>query len=179
MNINGKNDSSYRYKMEPLKSSICGKGNGMFTIINNLDVVSKHLNHPSILILKYMGVNFGSIVNDMKQTITGSHTTEELQKCLQQYIDKFVICPSCGIPETIPKITKLNKKNILLELQCSSCSSSNNILQCKHSELIVKYLEKNEWNVNKGYMVKNISCVNVPNENISCENIVDELNPFI
>ena len=178
MNINGKNDSSYRYKMEPLKSSICGKGNGMFTIINNLETVSKYINHPPSLILKYMGVNFGSIVNDVKQTITGSHTTEELQKCLQQYIDKFVICPSCGIPETIPKITKLNKKNILLELQCSSCSSSNNIMHCKHNELIIKHLEKNEWNVNKGYMVVNVPDKNI-SENISCENVVDDFNPFI
>jgi translation initiation factor 5 len=172
MNINGKNDSSYRYTMEPLKSSICGKGNGIFTIIQNLETVSKYLNHPHILILKYMGISFGSIVNEEKQTITGSHTTESLQKCLQQYIDKFVICPLCGIPETIPKITKITKKNILLELQCSACSSTNNISNHKHSDIIVKYLEKNEWNhlqKNKGYMV---------NKSIDTIDIIDTINPF-
>jgi hypothetical protein len=52
LNINGKNDLSYRYKMIPVKSTISGKGNGIFTIINNLDDVSSSLSQPSILLLK-------------------------------------------------------------------------------------------------------------------------------
>lgn len=176
MNINGKNDTSYRYTMEPLKTTMGGKGNGKNTIIHNLENVSKYVNHPPTLILKYISISFGSIVNEEKQTITGSHTTESLQKCLQQYIDKFVICPACGIPETIPKITKINKKNIILELFCSACSTTSNITNNKHSDIIIKYLEKNEWSINKGYMVKNeiTDITTNTNDNIT----IDIINPF-
>jgi len=47
LNINGKNDSSYRYKMQPVKSTINGKG----TQLMNLDEISNALNHPPILLL--------------------------------------------------------------------------------------------------------------------------------
>ena len=56
LNINGKDDSSYRYKMEPINSNINGKGNGIYTTILNLKEVSKYLNHPPILILKFLSI---------------------------------------------------------------------------------------------------------------------------
>ena len=52
LNINGKIDDTYRYKMPAIKSSIVGKGNGIYTIFFNLQDVGKYLNHPSFLLLK-------------------------------------------------------------------------------------------------------------------------------
>jgi translation initiation factor 5 len=160
LNINGKQDVNYRYKMPAIKSSIAGKGNGIFTTFQNLNDVGKYLNHPGILLLKFMSTFNGSMANEDKMTMTGGYSNEEHQNALQVYINRFVICPKCGVPETIPQLKKENKKTNILELKCSSCGTLssviyNNKMEMKAGELIIKYLEKNEWSVqSKGTMVK-------------------------
>jgi hypothetical protein len=116
------------------------------------------------------------MANEEKMTITGGYSNEELQRNLQVYINRFVICPKCGIPETIPQLIKENKKTSTIELKCSSCCTQskivyNNKIETKTSEQIIKFLEKNEWSVvNKGIMVKS----QISNE----QNINEEFNPF-
>jgi len=160
LNINGKVDENYRYKMPAIKSTTAGKGNGVYTIFQNLQDVGKYLNQPPIILLKYLSTFNGSMANDEKMTITGGYSTEELQKALQVYINRFVICPKCGVPETLPQLKKEGKKNITLELKCSSCGTVSCVgctskIETKTADLIIKYLDKNEWCVsNKGTMVK-------------------------
>ena len=159
LNINGKNDSSYRYKMPQVKSTISGQGNGIFTIINNMNDISYSLNQPPILLLKFLSSSFGSIPNEEKMSITGSYTEKQIQDNIQLYINRFVLCPACNIPETIPQVKKETKKNILLELKCSACGKisevkSNNKNEDKMKDSIISFLNKNEWIVqNKGNMV--------------------------
>jgi len=166
LNINGKNDSSYRYKMQPVKSTINGKG----TQLMNLDEISNALNHPPILLLKFLSLSFGSISNEEKMSITGGYTDTQIQEALQIYINRFVICPACSIPETIPQLKKESKKNILLELKCSACGKTsevkcNNKNEEKTKDVIISFLNKNEWIIkNKGNMVIN--------------NELDDSNPF-
>lgn len=179
LNINGKQDESYRYKMCPINSNIMGKGNGLFTSINNLNEVCKYINHPPNLLLKFLSLYFGSMSNEDKMSITGSYSNDQLQKALQVYINRFVICSSCSIPETIPQLNKITKKSINLELKCSACGliseiKCNNKIEEKTSDLIIKYLEKNIWGVaSKGTMV---------NQNNICSNTKEEddnsLDPF-
>jgi translation initiation factor 5 len=170
LNINGKDDISYRYKMIPIASTINGKGNGIYTTVLNLNEVCKYINQPPILILKFLSLNFGSMNNDEKMTITGGYNSDELQKALQIYINRFVICPSCMIPETIPQINKESKKLIKLELKCSSCGLTseikcNNKSEIKIYDLIIKYLEKNEWSIaSKGIMVNQKNTIEESNE---------------
>ena len=188
LNINGKIDDSYRYKMPALKSNINGKGNGIFTIITNINDVSKYINQPPALLLKFLSVYNGSMANEEKMSITGSYAPDELQKALQIYINRFVICPKCGVPETIPYLKKESKKNILLELKCSSCGtvsqvSCNNKSETKASEMMIKYLEKNSWSTSKGTMVTSDSKTSLASKEdapISASNTddEDEINPF-
>lgn len=160
LNINGKDDPSYRYKMTPISSTINGKGNGIFTTITNLNEVCRDINQPPNLILKFLSVHFGSICNEEKICITGSYKNDELQKGLQIYINRFLICPACVIPETIPKVNSTSKKSKKLELKCSSCGITSEVICNNKSEmriydLIIKYLETNEWvQAGKGIMVK-------------------------
>ena len=46
INVNNSNDDFYRYKMEKVTVSNKGFGNGLFTIINNLESISKSINTP-------------------------------------------------------------------------------------------------------------------------------------
>jgi translation initiation factor 5 len=188
LNINGKQDANYRYKMPIIKSTISGKGNGIFTTFQNLNDVGKYLNHPGILLLKFLSTFNGSMSNEDKMTITGGYSNEEHQNALQIYINRFVICPKCGVPETIPQLKKENKKTNMLELKCSSCGTLSNIIynnkmEIKAGELIIKYLEKNEWTVqSKGTMVKqtnnesNSLCLE--DQSNEEKNQEEEYNPF-
>lgn len=179
ININGSKDNSYRYKMPVFQCEIKGNGNGIYTIITNLNDVSKYINHPPTLLLKFLSTYNGSMANEEKMSITGRYTSDELQKTIQIYINRFVICSKCSIPETIPQINKQSKKNIILELKCSSCGSISSILcnknEMKAYELIVKYLEKNSWTTTKGTMVSFDNKNNISSNEINEE---DDINPF-
>ena len=70
ININGSEDNSYRYKMPVLQCAIKGNGNGIYTIITNLNDVSKYINHPPNLLLKFMSTYNGSMANEEKMSIT-------------------------------------------------------------------------------------------------------------
>ena len=86
ININGKHDESYRYKMPPIKTSI--KNNEI--ILLNLNDICKYINQPSILILKFLSLYFGSKLNEEKMSITGNYSDDELQKALQIYINRLI-----------------------------------------------------------------------------------------
>jgi len=186
LNINGKSDPSYRYKMNPIKFTINGKGNGIFTIIHNLNDIGKSLNHPENLLLKFLSTYFGSISNDEKSSITGSYTDIQLQNAIQVYINRFVLCPACCIPETVPILRKESKKNTLLDLKCSACGKTsevktNNKIEDKIKDLIIKHIEKYDWQLsNKGNMVTSTSSLFESNESEQSipGQVEDSINPF-
>ena len=61
LNINGdNNDPYYRYKMPMLFSMKAGRGNGCFTILENLPDVTSAFNHPASIVLKFMGISSSS-----------------------------------------------------------------------------------------------------------------------
>lgn len=160
LNINGdENDTHYRYKMPILETQFGGKGNGKFTIINNLDQVTESFNHPSCIVFKFIGYCLGSNINEEQLRITGHYTNDELINKLYRYIHSFVLCERCGIPEIIPNLVRIKKKKKIV-MKCSACGSNYdyvpaNKLDEKGLDLIVKYLEKNEWKIKRGTIVEN------------------------
>lgn len=161
LNINGNNnDTSYRYKMPYLVSSNAGRGNGCYTIIENLSSVSESFNHPASIVLKFIGTVLGASTNENKCTITGHYSNDKLIEIIYQYINMFVICPNCNIPELIPNVEG-KKKNRKLIMTCSACGNSGTkIHSCKEEEkgidMIIKYLDFNEWVIKKGTMVEQL-----------------------
>ena len=142
LNINGdENDPYYRYKMPRLFSLKAGKGNGCFTILENLPDVTKAFNHPASIVFKYMGSSLGSNTTESKWSITGHYTDEELIALLYQYINSFVICPHCGIPELMPSVEG-KKKNKKLVLSCSSLflNCTTNVSQVDSVYIVVTKL---------------------------------------
>ena len=158
LNINGdNNDPYYRYKMPLLVSRQAGRGNGCFTILENLPDVTKSLNTPHNIIFKYMGSVLGSNTTEKNMSITGHYSNEELITILYQYINSFVMCPNCNIPELSPSVEG-KKKNKKLILTCSACGKSENKVhngkeEEKGIDLIIKFLENNKWPVGKGLIV--------------------------
>lgn len=156
ININGLNDDFYRYKMDKMIITLGGNGNGLYTTINNIESISKSINTPSIIVLKYIASNLGSNYNENKKKFSGHHKIDILQNILYQYINTFVLCNNCNIPELSYKIEIPNTM-----CNCSACGNSinintivNNKIDLKVVDLINKYLEKEKkWIQIKGNMV--------------------------
>ncbi|KAG0318848.1 hypothetical protein BG000_004049 [Podila horticola] len=115
LNIGGQSDDAfYRYKMPKLVSKIEGKGNGIKTVIPNMSDIARALCRPSTYPTKYFGCELGAQVKCDEKTdryiVNGAHDAAKLQQLLNGFIQKFVLCPSCGNPETDIIVDK-SKKN--------------------------------------------------------------------
>lgn len=193
INMNGNtNDINYRYTMDKFHVTIGGKGNGIYTVFNNIGDVCKSINHPIDVIMGYIAATTGSNYIAARNTITGTHKTDELTLIILEYIKHLVMCPKCNIPETIPKIQG-TKKNAIIILSCSACKNESPIKSVnkridKGIDIILKYLKGgNTWTTSKGTMIQQ-SCT----QNNSCELFDesttidrtmiepkdDEINPF-
>lgn len=158
LNINGKNDASYRYKMPAIESQKIGNGNGCHTMLTNLDVVSSSISCPLKILLKYISLTFGTNCNEKKVTINGHHSTSDIQKAIYAYINSYLLCSSCSVPELIPNVEG-KKKRKTLHFRCSACghsfmADSKSKLNGKINDIIIKYLDKSEWIIKKGMVVE-------------------------
>lgn len=159
ININNSTDDDYyRYKMPKVIVKLGGNGNGIFTIINNIEEISNAITTPSEILSKYISYTLGSAYNEKKQTLTGHH--HNIQDIVFNYINEFVICQHCSIPELTYSLDKVSKKNSVLLCRCSACGNLNNIkksnkISDKTIDNINKYLNKNEWPISKGNIVVN------------------------
>ncbi|KAJ5087878.1 Translation initiation factor IF2/IF5 zinc-binding [Penicillium angulare] len=113
-------DPFYRYKMEKLQSKIEGKGNGIKTVIVNLNSVAQSLSRPPAYLIKYFGFELGAQANakptDERWIINGAHESSKLQDYLDGFISKFVLCKKCKNPETDVII-----KDEKITLDCKAC----------------------------------------------------------
>ncbi|RNA29200.1 Eukaryotic translation initiation factor 5 [Brachionus plicatilis] len=123
-------DPHYRYKMPKLTAKIEGSGNGIKTVLTNINAVAKSLYRPASYPTKYFGCELGAQVkmtNDIF-VVNGSHDPDKLLSLLYDFIKKFVLCAKCKNPETSLTIVKgaINQKCIA----------------CGHAALIPKTLHK-------------------------------------
>merc|ERR1712130_410892 len=99
-----------------------GKGNGIKTVIPNITDVATSLHRAPGEVTKYFGCELGAQTtynaDKDRAIVNGAHTDLVLQQLMHKYIDAFVLCPNCGLPETIYKI-----KNGLIMHQCAACGA--------------------------------------------------------
>ncbi|VDL94535.1 unnamed protein product [Schistocephalus solidus] len=105
ININHEvEDTFYRYKMPKLSAKVEGKGNGIKTVIVNVTDIAKALYRKPIYVTKYFGCELGAQIHvdekNERYIVNGAHDASKLQDLLNGFIKKFVLCPSCGNPET-------------------------------------------------------------------------------
>ncbi|KAG0014146.1 hypothetical protein BGZ82_001883 [Podila clonocystis] len=126
LNIGGQSDDAfYRYKMPKLVSKIEGKGNGIKTVIPNMSDIARALCRPSTYPTKYFGCELGAQVKCDEKTdryiVNGAHDAAKLQQLLNGFIQKFVLCPSCGNPET----DIIVDKSSTIQMYCNACGRRN------------------------------------------------------
>lgn len=140
-------DPNYRYKMPEAEVKIEGHGQYLRTIIPNLDKIANSLLTSPEILNHYLGLSLGT--NSGHQTksdhlfVQGEHSQKKIQKFIYKYIDEFLMCPKCKIPDTCFKITKTSKKKKELSIVCQSCGTDSVLSNTKIDSKMVNYIINN------------------------------------
>ena len=125
INISGTtpvDDPEYRYKMPTVYGKIEGKGNGIKTVVPNISDVAQALKREAGEVNKFFGTELGAQTTYNADTdraiVNGSHTDSTLQQLMHKYIELFVLCPNCRLPETEYKI-----KSGAVYHKCMACGA--------------------------------------------------------
>lgn len=142
VNVNRKvTDQFYRYKMPKLIAKVEGKGNGIKTVVVNMVDVAKALNRPPLYPTKYFGCELGANTQFDKKNdryiVNGSHDADKLQEILDNFIEKFVLCPECENPETTLSVKVKSEK---ISQRCIACGYTG-LLDTKHR--LAQFILKN------------------------------------
>ena len=111
INIIQGDDEFQRYKMPEVEIN---HSNKKFTIIKNSDIISKHLHMKEDILCKFISLEKNT--NNKKNKLNGLFEKIEIQKIIYDFIENFVLCDKCGLPELKHKAYD---KNILNK--CLSC----------------------------------------------------------
>jgi len=115
-------DAEYRYKMPAVFGKIEGSGNGIKTAIPNISAVASSLHRPPGEVNKFFGCELGAQTTYAADTdraiVNGAHNDTILQNLMHRYIQGFVNCPNCGLPETDYKI-----KSEIIYHKCAACGA--------------------------------------------------------
>ncbi|WWC58460.1 uncharacterized protein I303_101002 [Kwoniella dejecticola CBS 10117] len=134
-------DKFYRYKMPLLQIKVEGRGNGIKTVIPNMEDIARALNRPPTYSTKYFGCELGaqtSMAND-RYLVNGAHTADRLRELLDSFIEQFVLCPSCKNPETELVITGKSGHEDM-HRDCKACGRQNGV-NMRHK--LVAFILKN------------------------------------
>lgn len=117
-------DPEYRYKMPAVFGKIEGSGNGIKTAIPNITDVALSLHRSPGEVSKFFGTELGAQTRYNAETdraiVNGAHTDVVLQGLVHRYIEKFVICPTCRLPESEYKI----KQGAIFH-RCKACGAKD------------------------------------------------------
>jgi len=119
-------DDYYRYKMPVLRAKVEGKGNGIKTVIENMEDIAKALNRPASYTTKYFGFELGALTKvdtvNHKYIVNGKRDAEDLATVLDSFIQRYVLCSKCRNPETT-----LTVRGETITSQCKACGKTNQI----------------------------------------------------
>merc|ERR1711920_875761 len=100
------NDLSCSYKIPRLIARIEGRGNGIKTSIVNMVEVSRAMNCPPQYPIEWFGYELGAKTTCTTKdgegecfSIGGIYEVETLQPLLDKFIEKYLTCGSCCLPQ--------------------------------------------------------------------------------
>ncbi|CAH8820597.1 unnamed protein product [Trichobilharzia szidati] len=114
--------------MPKLAAKVEGKGNGIKTVIVNVSDIAKALYRKPIYLTKFFGCELGAQIHvdekNERYIVNGAHQADKLQELLDGFIKKFVLCQSCGNPETTMHV---NKRGGTVATTCKACGSQGQL----------------------------------------------------
>lgn len=125
INIGGDpHDPCYRYKMPVPHCTQEGKGQNTKVIIDNIVEIATALNRDPEWIAKYLTLKLNCPVklDSSRLSIRASVTQLQILSELQNFINVYVVCPTCTLPEL-----EIKKKKEKIYSKCDACGSRNKI----------------------------------------------------
>lgn len=112
--------------MPRIIAKVEGRGNGIKTVIVNIVDLSLALNREGPEITKFFGCEIGSQTTYSPESdraiVNGAHTAQDLQNHLSKYIEGFVLCKQCKLPEAHYKI-----KAGIISQKCAACGNKDTV----------------------------------------------------
>jgi len=95
-------DEHYRYQMPVVELKVEGKGNGIRTVISNMEAVMKALDRDPEIGMRFLGIELGASTkcDNKKCVINGKYDEVQINAVLDKFIDQYVLCNKCNNPET-------------------------------------------------------------------------------
>lgn len=119
-------DPSYRYKMPHMQAKVEGRGNGIKTVLVNVNEVALSLCRDAPEVTKFFGCELGAQTTYAADTdraiVNGAHTASSLQAHLCKYIENFVLCRQCRLPET-----RYSIKGGVITQKCAACGAKSQV----------------------------------------------------
>jgi len=135
-------DPQYRYKMPRLVSKKEGRGNGSKTCIVNMSDVARALHRPPQYTTKWFGCELGSMTTyttkegeGERAIINGHHDTPIFQTMLDKFIEKYVLCEQCHLPEI-----DMNVKKGVIVARCAACGWAGDL---DNNHKLAAFISKN------------------------------------
>ena len=122
--INDIDDPFYRYTM--VKPNVIRQRTK--TIIDNFVIVSKDLDRDPKLIIDYFKKKFGVsfAFKDGILATTADIKYDQFMTTLRDFIEMYVLCQTCKLPETVISFSK-DQSKILLTCKCCSNKTIQNV----------------------------------------------------
>lgn len=136
-------DPNYRYKMPRLQAKVEGRGNGIRTNIMNMGEIAKSLKRPPEYPTKFCGHELGAQAkfeaNEGKAIVNGAHEQKDLQTLIDKFIELFVLCPDCNLPEVDLQLTTKGRATRIL----GKCNACGNVSDLNNSHKLSSFILKN------------------------------------
>jgi len=118
------NDPSYRYKMPRILTQKECRGRGSKTSILNMGAVAQAIQRDPAYLMKFFGYELGAQTTytnkkseGERAVVNGHHDTLIFQNLVDKFIEKYVLCPACSLPETDMAVNKSR----LVGATCRAC----------------------------------------------------------
>lgn len=132
--------------MPRLTTKVEGRGNGIKTVVPNMVDIAKALNTPPAYPTKFLGIELGAQSKfnkkDERAIVNGKHMANDMQASLGKFIDLFILCPNCGLPEISMAVKKSS-----IKIDCAACGHNAPI---PTSHKLTTYILKNPPGKSKG-----------------------------
>jgi len=99
---------------------------GMRTIIFNFKEITDVLNRDPQHLLKFLTRETATAATrqESRAVFKGKFSQETLERLIQRYIERFVVCPVCKRPDT-----KIVREKRLSFLMCEACGAKSSVQQ--------------------------------------------------
>jgi len=111
-----------RLELPRLRQSVIG----MRTIVHNFKEIADALNREPQHLLKYLTREMATAatMQEARVIFQGKFSQETLGRLIQRYMENFVVCPVCKLPDT--KIVKEKRLSFLI---CEACGAKSSVPQ--------------------------------------------------